>query len=231
MTAESAVSAKQAQTEKRNAFVEENMGLVYLCARKLQGRGAEFDDLVQAGCVGLIKAADAFDASRGLAFSTYAVPVILGEIRRLFREGGAVKVGRTTKDRARELLQLKERLAASLGREPSVGELAGQAGLEISETAVLLGCALPTLSLTAADDSGQLELDVPVESPAVEIADKIALAQVLESLEESDRQLVECRYYRSMTQCRTAELLGMTQVQVSRREKAILQRLRGYLMG
>ena len=226
-----ATQRTESSYEKRNAFVEENMGLVYLCARKLQGRGAEFDDLVQAGCVGLIKAADAFDASRGLAFSTYAVPVILGEIKRLFREGGAVKVGRTTKERARELLQLKERLAASLGREPSVGELAGQAGLEVSETAVLLGAALPTLSLTAADDSGQLEWDVPVESPAVEISDKIALAQVLDTLEEPDRQLVKCRYFRSMTQCRTAELLGMTQVQVSRREKAILQRLRGYLTG
>ena len=212
----------------RNAFVEDNMGLVYLCARKLQGRGAEFDDLVQAGCVGLIKAADAFDPGRGLAFSTYAVPVILGEIKRLFREGGAVKVGRTTKEKARDLLRLQESLAVSLGREPSISELAAQAGLEPGEAAMLLGAGLPVLSLTAGDESGQ-EWDLPVESPAGGIADRIALAQVLDSLDEPERRLVECRYYKSMTQSSTAELLGMTQVQVSRKEKAILAKLRGWL--
>ena len=218
------------QLENRNAFVERNMGLVYLCAKKLSGRGAEFDDLVQAGCVGLIKAADAFDPGRGLAFSTYAVPVILGEIKRLFREGGAVKVGRTTKEKARELLRLQEALAASLGREPGISELAAQAGMEPSEAAMLLGAGLPVLSLTSAGEGEQRqEWDLPVESPAQGIADKIALGQVLGSLEETERRLVECRYFKSMTQSRTAELLGMTQVQVSRKEKAILAKLRGWL--
>jgi RNA polymerase sporulation-specific sigma factor len=215
--------------EGRNAFVEQNMGLVYSCARRLQGRGAEFDDLVQAGCVGLIKAADAFDESRGLAFSTYAVPVILGEIKRLFREGGAVKVGRTTKEHARELLQTKDALTASLGREPSVSELAAAAGLEVAEAAMLLGSAMPVLSLTATEDSGQAEYDVPVESPTGAIADRIALNEVLDRLDERDRCLVQCRYFRAMTQSKTAELLGMTQVQVSRREKAILKMMRGLL--
>jgi RNA polymerase sporulation-specific sigma factor len=217
--------------EDRNAFVEQNMGLVYLCARRLLGRGAEFDDLVQAGCVGLIKAADAFDPGRGLAFSTYAVPVILGEIKRLFREGGAVKVGRTTKEKARDLLRLQESLAACLGREPGIAELAAQAGMEPSEAAMLLGAGLPVLSLTAGSEGEQgQEWDLPVDSPAEGIADKIALRQVLDCLEEPERRLVECRYFKSMTQSRTAELLGMTQVQVSRKEKAILQRLRGYLL-
>ena len=217
-------------TEERNAFVEQNMGLVYLCARRLSGRGTELDDLVQAGCVGLIKAADAFDPGRGLAFSTYAVPVILGEIRRLFREGGAVKVGRTTKEKARELLRLRDAMAASLGREPGISELAAQAGLEPSEAAILLGAGLPVLSLTAREDGepGQ-EWDLPVESPAQRISDKIALRQVLGSLGETERRLVECRYFESMTQSRTAELLGMTQVQVSRKERAILAKMRGWL--
>ena len=215
--------------ENRNAFVEQNMGLVYLCARRLTGRGAEFDDLVQAGCVGLIKAADAFDPGRGLAFSTYAVPVILGEIKRLFREGGAVKVGRTTKEKARDLLRLQESLAASLGREPCISELAAAAHMEPGEAAMLLGAGLPVLSLTAGDDSGVQEWDLPVESPAQGISDKIALRQVLDSLEEPERRLVECRYFKSMTQSRTADLLGMTQVQVSRKEKAILAKLRGWL--
>jgi len=217
------------KTEDRNAFVEENMGLVYLCARRLLGRGAEFDDLVQAGCVGLIKAADAFDAGRGLAFSTYAVPVILGEIKRLFREGGAVKVGRTTKEKARDLLRLQESLAASLGREPGIAELAAKAGIEPGEAAILLGAGLPVLSLTAGEDGSGQEWDLPVESPAQGIADRIALRQVLDALEEPERRLVECRYFKSMTQSRTAELLNMTQVQVSRKEKAILAKLRGWL--
>jgi len=217
------------KTEDRNAFVEQNMGLVYACARRLTGRGAEFEDLAQAGCVGLIKAADAFDPGRGLAFSTYAVPVILGEMRRLFREGGAVKVGRTTRERARELLRLKDGLAASLGREPGIAELAARAGMEPNEAAMLLGAGLPVLSLTADTEEQGQEWDLPVESPAQGIADKIALRQVLDGLEEPERRLVECRYFRSMTQSRTAELLGMTQVQVSRKEKAILAKLRGWL--
>ncbi|MCL2299044.1 MAG: sigma-70 family RNA polymerase sigma factor, partial [Firmicutes bacterium] len=161
------MTATSPKIEDRNAFVEQNMGLVYLCARRLLGRGAEFDDLVQAGCVGLIKAADAFDPGRGPAFSTYAVPVILGEIKRLFREGGAVKVGRTTKERARGLLRLQESLAASLGREPGIAELAARAGMEPGEAAMLLGAGLPVLSLTAGEGGGQgQEWDLPVESPA-----------------------------------------------------------------
>ena len=221
--------AQREKAEDRNAFVEQNMGLVYLCAKKLLGRGAEFDDLVQAGCVGLIKAADAFDPGRGLAFSTYAVPVILGEIKRLFREGGAVKVGRTTKEKARELLRLRDSLAACLGREPGVAELAARAGMDPSEAAILLGAGLPVLSLTAGDDGGPQEWDLPVDSPVEGISDKIALRQAMEALEEPERRLVECRYFNSMTQSRTAELLGMTQVQVSRKEKAILAKLRGWL--
>ena len=218
------------EVQTRNDFVEQNMGLVYSCARKLQGRGVEFDDLVQAGCVGLIKAADGFDKGRGLQFSTYAVPVIFGEIKRLFREGGAVKVGRTTKERARDLLKLRDQLAEHLQREPSISELAKAAALEVSEAAMLLGSAMPVLSLTPATDTGQPEWDLPVESHAPAISDSIALEQVMDSLNETERQLVECRYFKSMTQSRTAQELGMTQVQVSRREKAILQRLRGYLL-
>ena len=217
-------------TQTRNEFVEKNMGLVYACARKLQGRGVEFDDLVQAGSVGLIKAADGFDTTRGLAFSTYAVPVILGEIKRLFREGGSVKVGRTTREKARDLLAQKEQLAERLGREPSISELAELARLEVSEAAMLLGSAMPVISLTNHDDSGQSEFDLPVQSQAGEIVDKLALRQVMATLDERERQLVELRYFNALTQQRTAEALGMTQVQVSRREKAILQRLRGYLL-
>ncbi len=213
----------------RDSFIEENIGLVYTCAHRLKGRGAEFEDLVQNGCVGLIKAADAFDEDRGAAFSTYAVPVILGEMKRLFREGGAVKVGRSLKERARELAGAQQALAAKLGREPGIRELAEFAGMDVSEAAMLLGSSMPVLSLTQEDSDGG-EWDVVVESPAQQISDHIALGEVLKTLEERDRLLVEYRYYRSMTQSQTAARLGMTQVQVSRRDKAILGKLRGNLL-
>ncbi|MDR2525892.1 MAG: sigma-70 family RNA polymerase sigma factor [Oscillospiraceae bacterium] len=218
-----------ARETERNAFITQNMGLVYTCAHRLKGRGVEFEDLVQAGCVGLCKAVDAFDAARGAAFSTYAVPVILGEIRRLFREGGAVKVGRSTKERARALTQTRDALAEKLGRVPSVTELAESAGLEIAEAAMLLGSAQPVLSLTEAEGGGA-EWELPTESPAEALGDRIALHETLHSLDENDRKLIELRYYRNLTQSKAGECLGMTQVQVSRREKAILSRLRGDLL-
>ena len=212
---------------RRGAFIEGNMGLVYTCAHRLKGRGMEFEDLVQAGCVGLIKAADAFDEARGAAFSTYAVPVILGEMKRLFREGGSIKVGRSLKERARDLLRAQNTLAEELNREPSIAELAGRVSMEVSEAAMLLGSAMPVLSLTEEDGGG--EWDLPVESPTEDACDRIALNEALRTLEERDRLLVEYRYYRSMTQSETAARLGMTQVQVSRREKAVLGRLRGWI--
>ncbi|MDR1464487.1 MAG: sigma-70 family RNA polymerase sigma factor [Oscillospiraceae bacterium] len=216
----------------RNELVEGNMGLVHSCARRFQGRGADYEDLVQAGCVGLIKAVDSFDPSRGFAFSTYAVPVILGEIKRLFREGGAIKVGRSMKERARTLRQQQDALREELGRDPSISELAERTGLDLHEAAMLLSSTLPTLSLTAAqeDGDGPNEWDVPVDSPAEALSDQIALREVLGTLEERDRQLVEYRYFRGMTQTKAASRLGMTQVQVSRREKMILSKLRQYLL-
>lgn len=107
---------------ERNELVEKNIGLVHACANKFRGKGAEYDDLFQAGCVGLIKAAENFDPERGFSFSTYAVPVILGEIKRIFRDGGSVKVGRALKEKARAAMREKEALTAELGCEPTVGQ-------------------------------------------------------------------------------------------------------------
>ncbi|MDR2648056.1 MAG: sigma-70 family RNA polymerase sigma factor [Oscillospiraceae bacterium] len=217
-----------AETMRRDAFINANMGLVYALARRFQGRGIDFDDLVQAGSLGLVKAADAFDTARGLRFSTYAVPVILGEIKRLFREGGAVKVGRTSKERAYKLRCQREALCKSLGREPSIAELAQAAQLEVSEAAVLLGAMSPVVSLTEHDDGGG-QWDLPAESPSDAITDALALRQVLQTLDERDRTLLELRFFAGLTQTQTADRLGMTQVQVSRREKRVLLELRGQL--
>ncbi len=203
------------------------MGLVHSCASRFKGKGVEYDDLFQAGCVGLIKAADGFKADRGFAFSTYAVPVILGEIRRIFRDGGSIKVSRMLKEKSRLALSHKERLTRLNDREPTIEELADALGLDVQETAHILNAAMPTVSLTAhEDDSRNSQLDIPVDSQETEISDKLALQQTMLALPERDRRLIELRYFHGLTQAKTAEQLGMSQVQVSRREKVILIELR-----
>lgn len=217
----------------REQKICDNMGLVYSCARRFLGRGAEYDDLVQAGCMGLVKAVDGFEEERGLRFSTYAVPVILGEMRRLFRDGGAVKVGRTLKELSMRAAREQERFAAEHGREPTVAELAQRLGVEPAQAAQALGASLPPLSLTrwGDDDENGDQIDLPVAPPEEQITDRLALRQVLSELDTRDRQLIELRYMHRRTQQATADTLGMTQVQVSRRERVILAELRRKLTG
>lgn len=212
--------------KERNAVIEQNIGLVHACAGRFKGRGVEYEDLFQAGCVGLCKAADGFDESRGFAFSTYAVPTILGEIRRIFRDGGTVKVGRSLKEKARRVLQAQESLTAELGREPSITELAQRIGSDTAETAFLLGAALPAVSLTYESEEEQMQADIPVPPPDTQIEDTLSLYTVLDSLHETERRLIELRFFKGMTQTQTAEILHISQVQVSRKEKAILQKMR-----
>lgn len=211
--------------ENREKLIEENLGLVHACANKFRGRGTEYDDLFQAGCVGLIKAADGFDPSRGFAFSTYAVPVILGEIKRIFRDGGAVKVSRSIKEKGRVLLHEKEKMASETGTEPTISALAERLGWEVEETAQVINAALPPVSLTQDDESGGGQIDVPVDNEN-EMFERLDLSRVIESLSERDREIIEWRYFRCATQSVTAKQLGMSQVQVSRREKKILTLLR-----
>ena len=217
--------------EITDALVNENLGLVHACANRFRGRGAEYDDLFQAGCVGLCKAAANYDAERGFAFSTYAVPVILGEIRRIFRDGGTVKVSRSLKEKARAALKTKQELENELSREPTVSELAQRLGVEISEAAELLTVSMPVISLTAHDESFSRQLDIPTEAPQEAITEKLALKKVVSQLEERDRRLIELRYFKGLTQVKTAAELGMSQVQVSRREKALLIKMRESLLG
>ena len=217
--------------ENTDALVNENLGLVHACANRFRGRGAEYDDLFQAGCVGLCKAAANYHAERGFAFSTYAVPVILGEIRRIFRDGGTVKVSRSLKEKARAALKTKQELENELSREPTVSELAQRLGVEISEAAELLTVSMPVISLTAHDESFSRQLDIPTEAPQEAITEKLALKKVVSLLEERDRRLIELRYFKGLTQVKTAAELGMSQVQVSRREKALLIKMRESLLG
>lgn len=212
-------------------MIDSNFGLVHACANKFRGRGVEYDDLFQAGCIGLIKAADNFDENRGFAFSTYAVPVILGEIKRIFRDGGSVKIGRALKEKSRKAMKEREELSLKLGREPTISEFAEHLGLDIAEAAELITVSMPTVSLTADEDGGNSQIDVPTEPYEEELSDKLALAEVMKSLTDSERRLIELRYFKGLTQVKTAEILGMSQVQVSRKEKALLLRMRKRMNG
>ncbi len=218
---------------KNDEFIEANLGLVRLCANRFRGKGIEYDDLYGAGCIGLVKAAKAFDETRGARFSTYAVPVILGEIKRLFRDGGTVKVSRPLKELSLKVTRERENFSKSEGREPTVSELSKILGVSPEEVAEATAVSLPPLSLTPSDsdDERSGQIDIPVDAPDILITDLISLRQVMNRLSDEDRQLIVLRYFRKMTQTQAAELLGTTQVQISRREKKILARLREMLLG
>ena len=214
----------------RDEVVQSNLGLVHTCARRFMGRGIEYDDLFQAGCVGLVKAVDGFEPERGLCFSTYAVPLILGEMRHLFREGSAVKVSRSLRSLSLQVGRLREKLLSAHGREPTVEELAAELGIEPALAAQAVCVALPPLSLTHSEEGDEGQIDLPCDSHEERVTDHLALRQVLGGLEPQDRTLIEMRYLRKMTQQAVADHLGMTQVQVSRREKRILLEMRRRLL-
>ena len=225
------VTAEPKSAALQDTSVEHNLGLVHACAHRFKGRGIEYDDLYQAGCMGLVKASAAFDASRGVMFSTYAVPVILGEIRRLFRDGGTVKVSRSLKELGLAASRTRELLGSELGREATVGEVAERMGRSPEDIAQALAATAPPLSLTSGEEDGSGQIDLPAEGPEERLSDLLSLHQLLSSLEERDRLLIFLRYYRGKTQTEVARRLGMTQVQVSRREKRILQSMREQLIG
>lgn len=215
----------------RDALISDNLGLVHACANRFRGKGIDYDDLFSAGCLGLVKAADGFRPELGFAFSTYAVPAVLGEIRRLFRDGGAIKISRSLKERARTASRLREEMTNTLDREPTLRELAEKMGVSEFEMAELVNLASPVVSLTELDEAGGGQTDIPVESGEDEIQNSLALGEVLKRLPENDRRLIELRYYQGFTQMKTAQALGLSQVQVSRRERSILLEMRKRLTG
>ena len=220
-----------ADLKTREAFIRNNLGLVHACAGRFRGRGIEYDDLYSAGCVGLIKAYDGFDWDRGVCFSTYAVPVILGEIKKLFRDGGTVKVSRSLKELGLKVSAVRERILKQTGTEPGIGRLAQELGVEPEAVALAIQAAMPAVSLTPenSEEPGR-ELDIPVESPEEELADRIGLSEVMGRLAPEDRRLIELRFFCGRTQSETARVLHTTQVQISRRERRILQQMRACLL-
>lgn len=225
------ISTEPKPTAMQDTSVEQNLGLVHACAHRFRGRGIEYDDLYQAGCMGLVKASAAFDSNRGVMFSTYAVPVILGEIRRLFRDGGTVKVSRSLKELGLAAGKMREQLGLELGREATVSEVASRMERSPEDIAEALAATAPPISLTEGEEDGSGQIDLPEDGPEERLSDMLSLGQLLGALEERDRRLILLRYYRGQTQTQVAEQLGMTQVQVSRREKRILLTMREKLTG
>ncbi|MFZ2540022.1 MAG: sigma-70 family RNA polymerase sigma factor [Oscillospiraceae bacterium] len=211
---------------EKDQFVKKNFGLVHSCANRFRGRNIEYDDLFGAGCVGLLKAIDGFDDTRGIMFSTYAVPVILGEIKRLFRDGGAIKVSRSLKELSIKAVRARERFSVYNGREPTINELAEMLDTDSETIVEALNVSIPPMSLTVSEEDGGGQVDVCIEGDDDTLCDVISLNEVINRLDEPDRNLIALRYFKSKTQAETAKLLGMTQVQVSRREKKLLEKLR-----
>ena len=179
-----------------------------------------------------MKACDGFDASRGLCFSTYAVPVILGEIKKLFRDGGTVKVSRSLKELGLRINAERERCLKRTGTEPSITQLAETLDTTPEQVALAIRASLPVLSLTPADsEDGAREWDVPVDSPEEMLSERISLDEVMDKLPPSDRLLIRLRFFGGRTQSETAKVLNTTQVQVSRRERKILKWMRQELSG
>ncbi len=212
---------------ERSEFIESNLPLVHKLANRFRGRGIDYEELYSAGCVGLVKACDRFEPERGLCFSTYAVPVILGEIRRLFRDGGSVKISRGLKELSVKAAHERDRLSAD--GEPRISDIAQALGVSVEDAAEALCAAVPPVSLNTGGEDGE-ELSVPQSSGEEQLIDRLALRQCLSELSGEDRDIIIQRYFRGKTQCETAQLLGMTQVMVSRRERRILQSLREQLV-
>ncbi len=207
-------------------LITDNLGLVHACAGKFVGRGIEYDDLFQIGCIGLIKAAKGFDEERGLMFSTYAVPTIIGEIKRVFRDTGAIKVSRSLKELSFKVAKVKERLEKEKGREVSISEIANVLGVSADEVSDAVCILQPVVSLTVENEDGVSQMELPVDSGEDDINNRIYIESLLSSLSGWEAKLIIMRYFEGKTQSEAAKLLNMSQVQVSRSEKRILTRLR-----
>ncbi len=211
---------------------KENMGLVHACAKRFKDKGIEYDDLFQAGCEGLVKAINRFDIERGVKFSTYAIPVILGEIKKLFREGGSVKVSRTLKELSLAATRESNKFTIKNQRPPTINELSEILGVDVHQIVMALNALILPLSLSGTNkDDGEeaKEIDIPVEECDI-LAEKIALKESLLNLKDKDRSIIILRFFKDFTQSKTAKLLGMSQVQISRKEKKILSELRQKLI-
>ena len=229
------IKSQQGDKEARDTIFEENAGLVYSMAKRFLGRGVEMEDLVQIGSIGLLKAIDHFDRSYDVRFSTYAVPMILGEIRRYLRDDGILKVSRSLKENCVRIYSAREKLEKELGREPVLEEIAAAAELSVEEALISLESGAEVESLHKiiyqgdGNDISLMDRLQEKENGQDLALNRIFLDEILQKLKVKERQLIYMRYFKDMTQTEIAAELGISQVQVSRMEKRILKQLKEQL--
>lgn len=218
--------------EATETLVKENAGLIWSVARRFVGRGTELDDLYQLGCVGFLKAVEGFDLEYGTQFSTYAVPKISGEIRRFLRDDGAVKVSRSIKEQAATIKSTRNRLAAALGREPTIQEISRQTGFSPEEIALAETATAATESIQreTGEEGFSLENILTDTESEERMVEKIALRQAIDVLPEREKMVVKLRYFHCLTQQQVAKVMAVSQVQVSRIEKKAIARLRELML-
>ena len=236
------------ESDAREVLIENNLGLVRHIVKRFAGRGYDMEDLFQIGVIGLMKAIDKFDLSLGLKFSTYAVPMIAGEIKRFLRDDGPVKVSRTIKENGVKVKMARQKLQGSEGREPTLQEIARETGLDVEDVVLAMEASVEVESIYAAvyqDDGSEVYLVDKVvrggegslgssvaggcggeDAEKEEVLNHMLLGQLLDSLNPGDRELIYMRYFQDKTQTEIAARLGVSQVQVSRMEKRILLNLR-----
>ena len=213
-------------------LIEENSGLIWSVAKRFIGRGTEADDLYQLGCLGFLKAVEGFDLDYGTQFSTYAVPKIAGEIRRFLRDDGAVKVSRSLKEQASTIKVARSRLTASLGREPTIAEIAHMTGFTTDEIVMAENATAATESIhrETGEDGFTLE-NILTDTESEEVmVEKISLRQAIDRLTEREALVIKLRYFHGLTQERVSKILSVSQVQVSRIDKKALERLRSFMI-
>ena len=222
----------QGDKEARDTLFKENTGLIYSVAKRFLGRGVEMEDLFQIGSIGLLKAVDHFDPSYEVRFSTYAVPMIVGEIKRFLRDDGILKVSRSLKENCGRIYQAEEKLEKELGREPGLDEIAAEVELSLEEVILALESTAEVESLHKTiyqgdgNDISLMDRLPEKENGQEQALDRIFLDEMLQSLDARERQLIGMRYFQNRTQTEIAAELGVSQVQVSRMEKKILGKLR-----
>lgn len=214
--------------EAKEALIVENSGLIWSVAKRFLGRGTEADDVYQLACLGFLKAVDGFDLDYGTQFSTYAVPKISGEIRRFLRDDGAVKVSRSVKEQAATIKSVRNRLTISLGREPTLSEIAEQTGFSLEEIAMAESATASVESIhqVTGDEGFTLESVLSDTQSEEVLLEQLALHQAIEKLPEREAMVIKLRYFHGLTQQRVSKVLGVSQVQVSRIEKRVLEKLR-----
>jgi RNA polymerase sporulation-specific sigma factor len=227
------IMAKEGDKLAQSYLVEKNIGLVWSLVRRFQNRGHETEDLFQIGCIGLIKAINKFDTSFDVKFSTYAVPMIIGEIKRFLRDDGIIKVSRSLKETSIKARVVREVMSKELGREPAIGEIAQRLDIPVEELAMAVEAAHSPDSLFNSvgdgDNSSLMLIDKLNDSCSdneSDIVDRIALRQVMDTLKPREKQIIVLRYFKEKTQVQIAKMLGISQVQVSRIEKKILENIR-----